>query len=80
MNIFEADGRLKHRAVLVVFISLLVGSCGLFDHDDKDRSNGGEKGNPCQEAQKNYNACVAERGSPSACVEFHDQVGTLCRQ
>jgi hypothetical protein len=80
MNIFEADGRLKHRAVLVVFISLLVGSCALFDHDDKDHSNGGEKGNPCQEAQKNYNACVASPKSSKECSGLRERVANACGQ
>jgi hypothetical protein len=80
MNIFEADGRLKHRAVLVVFISLLVGSCALFDHDDKDHSNGGEKSNFCQEAQKNYAACVASPKSSKECSGLRERVANACGQ
>jgi len=81
MSIFETDGKVKHYAVLAVFVSLLVGGCSLFDRDndnDKDRSKGEEKLTACEKAKKEFDACVAAKGSVSDCVELRELVAEHC--
>lgn len=78
---FETDGKLKHCAVLAVFVSLLVGGCSLFDDDNdnnKERSKGGEKVTACQEAENNHKACLAAGKSPSDCGLLREQVAEHC--
>jgi protein involved in sex pheromone biosynthesis len=87
MKIFETDGKLKHCAILAVFVSLLVGGCSLFDNDNDDNNNKNKNKKPpkvvektvaCQKAEEDYNNCLASGVPTSQCDGYRAEVRDAC--